>query len=203
MESFTVYLKNNFLNQDGNIEKQFFEDSYKHVLDQANTDKSVLVHYLGELNQDQITRLESDVENSVMNIAVPKSPMKKIFFISVETLQNMLIHGHKDHGGHQHNYFVVAKNGTKVEITSANLISNAAVPILTAQIGRINDFDDEKALKQYYMEHLANNEISEKGGAGLGFITIAMKSGNKLKTEFNKINDDYSLFQLTSSVNVE
>lgn len=163
----------------------------------------VLVHYNGELNQDQITRLESDVENSVINIAVPKSPMKKIFFISVETLQNMLIHGHKDQTGHQHNYFVVAKNGTKVEITSANLISNAAIPVLTEQIGRINAFDDEKALKQYYMDHLANNEISEKGGAGLGFITIAMKSGNKLKIQFDKINDDYSLFQLTSSVNVE
>lgn len=191
------------MNQEKNIEKKFFEESYRRLLDDIQSGKTVLVHYNGELNQDQITRLESDVENSVMNIAVPKSPMKKIFFISVETLQNMLIHGHKDHEGQQHNYFVVAKNGTKVEITSANLVANAAVPVLEQQIGRINDFEDEKELKQFYMEHLANNEISEKGGAGLGFITIAMKSGNKLGIKFDKINDDYSLFQLTSTVNVE
>lgn len=191
------------MSSESNIERNFFEQRYKQLLEDTRSSKTVLVHYNGELNQDQITRLESDVENSVINIAVPKSPMKKIFFISVETLQNMLIHGHKDQTGHQHNYFVVAKNGTKVEITSANLIANAAVPILSQQIDRINAFEDEKALKQYYMDHLANNEISEKGGAGLGFITIAMKSGNKLKIQFNKINDDYSLFELTSSVNVE
>ena len=44
--------------------------------------------------------------------------------------------------------------------------------------------------------------MSDKGGAGLGFITIGMKSGNKLKTEFKKINDDFSLFTLISSINI-
>jgi hypothetical protein len=191
------------LSQDNNIEKSFFEEHYQHLLESTKTNRAVLVHYHGELSQDQITRLESDVENTILSIEIPKSPMRKIFFISVETLQNMFIHGHKDHGGHQHNYFVVAKNGTKVEITSANLISNTSVNALTEQIQRINNFEDEKVLKQYYMDHLANNEISEKGGAGLGFITIAMKSGNKLGIKFDKINEDYSLFQLTSTVNVE
>ena len=66
----------------------------------------------------------------------------------------------------------------------------------------INSFDDEKALKAYYLEHLENNTMSDKGGAGLGFITIGMKSGNKLKTEFKKINDDFSLFTLISSINI-
>jgi hypothetical protein len=191
------------LSTGNNIEKKFFDEHYNHLLEEAKSNRKVLVHYNGDLNQDQITRLESDVENSIINIAVPKSPMKKIFFISVETLQNMLIHGHKDNEGHQHNYFIVAKNGTKVEITSANLIANASVEGLSEQIGRINDFEDEKALKQYYMDHLANNEISEKGGAGLGFITIAMKSGNKLKITFEKINEEYSLFQMVSAVSVE
>lgn len=187
----------------GNIEKKFFEEHYHKVLEAVKANRQVLVHFNGELSPDQITRLESDVENSVMAIEVAKSPMRKIFFISVETLQNMLIHGHKDHEGQQHNYFVVAKNGTKVEITSANLVSNAAVKILTEQITRINDFGDEAELKKYYMDHLANNQISAKGGAGLGFITIAMKSGNKLAVTFEKINEDYSLFQMTSAVSIE
>ena len=53
------------------------------------------------------------------------------------------------------------------------------------------------------MDHLETNQISEKGGAGLGFITIAMKSGNKLKINFNKIDDNYSIFILNSTVNIE
>jgi Family of unknown function (DUF6272) len=184
-------------------EKYHFESRYRQLLDNLQDSKTVLVHYNGQLTQDLISQLESNVENSITNYQIPKSPVKKIFFISVETLQNMLIHGHKDHEGHQHNYFIVSKNGTSVEITSANLVSNSAIPTLTEKIGRINSFEDEKALKEYYMNHLTNNEISEKGGAGLGFITIAMKSGNKLKVVFEKITDDFSLFELTSVVGTE
>ncbi|MFN5181591.1 MAG: SiaB family protein kinase [Bacteroidota bacterium] len=184
-------------------EKEFFEGHYQKLISGIGPEKSVLIQYNGALNQDQITRLEGEVESTVLSIPLPKSPVKKIFFISVEALQNMLIHGHKDHDGKQHNFFVIAKNGSTVEITSANLVSNNAIPGLTSKINRINDFEDEKALKEYYMEHLSNNQMSEKGGAGLGFITIAMKSGNKLKPFFEKINDDFSLFQMTSTVNIQ
>jgi hypothetical protein len=84
------------LSEVGNIEKKFFEEHFKKSLDTIGSSKLVLVHFNGELSPDQITRLESDVENSILAIDVAKSPMRKIFFISVETLQNMLIHGHKD-----------------------------------------------------------------------------------------------------------
>ena len=64
----------------------------------------------------------------------------------------------------------------------------------------INQFEDPASLKEYYMQHLENNQLSDKGGAGLGFITIAMKSGNKLAYEFDKIDEETSLFLLTSTV---
>lgn len=184
-------------------EKYHFETRYQQLLKNLEDSKTVLVHFNGPLTHDVISRLETDIENSISEIQISKSPVKKIFFISVESLQNMLIHGQKDHNGQQQNYFLLSKNGTSVEITSANLVSNSAIPILTEKIGRINGFDDEKSLKEYYMNHLTNNEISDKGGAGLGFITIAMKSGNKLKVVFEKISDEFSLFELTSVVKTD
>jgi hypothetical protein len=166
-------------------------------------DHSVLVKHFGELSQESISNLEGQVESSVIENAIAKGPLRKIFFISVETLQNMLIHGHKNSEGHQRSFFILSKNHTKVDMISANLISNEAVPGLQKQIEIINGFEDPSELKQYYMDHLENNQLSEKGGAGLGFITIAMKSGNKLKVEFEKIDDHYSLFLLNSAVNIE
>ena len=44
--------------------------------------------------------------------------------------------------------------------------------------------------------------MSDKGGAGLGFITIGMKSGNKLKTNFKKINNEFSLFILKATISI-
>ena len=184
-------------------EKQFVQEHYKKMLENTMEHESVLVTHIGELSQSVISNLESSVEEKITSLEIPKGPVKKIFFISVETLQNMLIHGQKNNNGEQHNFFILSKNGVKVHVISANLIANNAIPSVEKQINVINSFDDDKALKAYYLEHLENNTMSDKGGAGLGFITIGMKSGNKLKTDFQKINDDFSLFTLTSSVSIE
>lgn len=163
----------------------------------------ILLAYDGVLNVDTISRLETEVEEKVTSLAIAKGPLKKIFFISVEALQNMLIHGGRDAQGHQHNYFILSKGPSKVEIITANVVANSNIPKLTADVERLNSFEDPAALKTYYMEHLEKNELSEKGGAGLGFITIAMKSGNKLGSGFFTINDNLSLFTLNSTVNLE
>ncbi len=183
-------------------EKEFVHQQYEQMLKEHQQGETVLVSHYGELSQEVITGLEGAVEEKITSLDIPKGPIKKIFFISVETLQNMLIHGHKNNKGEQHNFFILVKNGSHLQVISSNLVSNNSIPTLEKQIETINSFDDEKALKAYYLEHLENNTMSEKGGAGLGFITIGMKSGNKLKVDFKKINDNFSLFTLTSSVSL-
>lgn len=191
------------MSNSAHTEKEFVQKEYEQLLNECKQKDTVLVSHFGELNQGIISNLENSVEEKVSSLEIPKGPLKKIFFISVETLQNMLIHGHKNNEGEQHNFFLLVKNGVKMNVVSANLIANTAVDAIEKQINVINSFDDEKALKAYYIEHLENNTMSEKGGAGLGFITIGMKSGNKLKVDFEKINDQFSLFKLTSTINLE
>lgn len=190
------------MSESANIEV-FFTEKFKTLLHAIPASETVLVSFNGVLSQEQVAKLETEVESKIIESGVPKGPLKKIFFISVETLQNMLIHGNKDMSGKQHNFFILRKNGIKTQITSANLVEAKNISTLENQMKTINEFEDAAALKQYYMEHLENNQLSEKGGAGLGFITIAMKSGNKLAYEFNKINEDTSLFLLTSTVLLE
>lgn len=186
-----------------NIDLEYFETRYNGLLKELSSDHTIIVKHFGVLAQESISILEGQVESSIIESAIAKGPLRKIFFISVETLQNMLIHGHKNLDGQQRSFFILTKDNTKVDMISANLISNKAVPILEKQIETINDFEDPATLKQHYMEHLENNQLSEKGGAGLGFITIAMKSGNKLKVSFEKIDENYSLFLLNSTVNID
>jgi len=190
------------LNDGTNTEEAFFKSHFLKTIDSLKNGE-VLLAYDGVLNVDTISRLETEVEGKVTALQIPKGPLKKIFFISVEALQNMLIHGGKDDLGHQHNYFILSKNHSKVEIITSNLVPNSSIERLKGDVERLNSFNDPADLKNYYMEHLEKNEISDKGGAGLGFITIAMKSGNKLGYEFDKISDKLSLFLLKSTVNIE
>lgn len=183
-------------------EKEFVRNHYEQMIVAHQKEETILVSHFGELSQNVISNLEGNVEEKITSLEISKGPIKKIFFISVETLQNMLIHGQKTNEGEQHNFFILAKNTVNIQIISANLVSNTSIPSLEKQVNVINSFEDEKSLKAYYLEHLENNTLSEKGGAGLGFITIAMKSGNKLSVDFQKINEQFSLFTLTSAVNL-
>lgn len=183
-------------------EKEFVHEQYEQMIRAHQNDETILVSHYGELSQSVISNLEGSVEEKITSLDIAKGPIKKIFFISVETLQNMLLHGQKNNEGKQHNFFILVKNGSNLKVISSNLVANTSIPSLEKQINTINSFEDEKALKAYYLEHLENNTMSDKGGAGLGFITIGMKSGNKLKVDFKKINDQFSLFTLTSAVNL-
>ena len=191
------------MNDFRDIDYVFFEREFSTLKDNLDSGSKALVSFFDILNQENISKLESQIETCLLENSVGKSQLKKVFFISVETLQNMLIHGHKNSNGTQRNFFMILKKVDRIEIVSANLINNKSVLGLQSIIDKINSFDDPSALKQYYMDHLENNQISDKGGAGLGFITIAMKSGNKLAVEFKKIDEQFSMFKLISSINLD
>jgi hypothetical protein len=186
-----------------NKEDEFFDIHFSKQIESVNQNGELLLAYDGVLNTETISKLESEIEGKILEKALPKAVVKKVFFICVESLQNMLIHGHKDDMGAQHNFFILNVTGNKVKIVTANLVSNGAIDKLQSDIIKINSFNDPAELKTFYLEHLENNELSDKGGAGLGFITIAMKSGNKLNTAFEKINDKRSLFLMEVTINAE
>jgi hypothetical protein len=186
-----------------NKESEFFDLHFTKQVKNITQSGNLILAYDGVLNNETISKLETEIEANILDKNFPKQVVKKVFFICVESLQNQLIHGHKDDKGSQHNFFLLAYSDKSVNISSANLISNSSVEKIKGQIEKINSFEDPAALKAYYLEHLENNELSDKGGAGLGFITIAMKSGNKITPQFETINDKYSLFLLEIKINLE
>jgi hypothetical protein len=70
---------------------------------------------------------------------------------------------------------------------------------LQDKLDKINELDKE-GLKNLYKEIIKNNKLSDKGGAGLGFVDMARKSGRKLEYEFEPINDSSSFFSLKTTI---
>jgi hypothetical protein len=186
-----------------NNDAEFFETHFVRNVEAVKQRGSMILAYDGVLSPETITRLEAEIEEKIMEKGLPKSVVKKVFFICIESLQNMFIHGYKDEQGARHNFFILYMTDKAVRMINANLVANTAIEKVSNHIHKINSFTDPAELKQYYLEHLENNELSEKGGAGLGFITIGMKSGNKLETEFASINENRSLFQMEVAINID
>lgn len=158
-----------------------------------NSSKKILVSHFGEFSQDLVNSISNQVEESMLETGDKKGAVKRMFSILVEGLQNVRLHGEKDEDGNQYSFLVIAQDENEYLVTFGNLIYNHNVAIMDERLDQLNGYD-EAQVKELYMEVLTNGIISNKGGAGLGFITMAMKSKNKLKHKFQPVNDKLSCF---------
>ncbi|MFL5765610.1 MAG: SiaB family protein kinase [Bacteroidia bacterium] len=188
------------LNKSGSAEETIFTSKVNGIRAAFNgADKKIIVSHIGELDQDKVNTISTLVETQMEYLGVSKSAIKKIFNIVIETLQNICIHGEKDFNGYQMTYFIIGKNGNEFTIYSGNIVNNPVAEKLNKRLNSIKSLNDSD-LKKQYMEVLSNGELSAKGGAGLGFLTIALKSSNNIDFDFEMLNKDYSLFSLQSKV---
>ena len=127
------------------------------------------------------------------------SMKKKVGFLMAECFQNVIRHGDidpADEGLPEHSSYFISRNikGNNF-IASGNLIENQYVENLKIKIDNINKLDKDE-LKSLYIKVLGTEEISSKGGAGLGLIEMARKSGRQLQSAFYQINDKLTFFYM-------
>jgi hypothetical protein len=188
------------LNKSGSEEEAIFTAKVNSIRSVYNApERKVVVSHIGELDQDKVNSISSLVETQMENFGVSKSAVKKIFNIVIETLQNICLHGEKDNNGYQMTYFIIGRVNNEFNIHSGNIITSLQAERLNRRLNAIKSLNDSD-LKKQYMDVLSNGELSAKGGAGLGFLTIALKSNNNMDFEFQVLNKEYSLFSLHSKV---
>jgi len=165
-------------------------------------DDELSYFYRGTFSQLITENLISLTQTNLEQSNEPTKIKKKVYFIMVESLQNIIKHQDDSENKElsESGIFLIQKRKDKYFITSGNLIEEPNISPLRQKIEKINSLDTN-SLKSYYLEMLRNGTISEKGGAGLGLIEIAKKSGNKLAFDFRNIDNSHSYFYLQTSIN--
>ncbi len=163
---------------------------------------NIVLAYRGEINNDLLESVYSLVDKHFEEKKIPNDIRKKFFHILVEALQNIFHHQHVDKGIEKEPLtgFLISHSEGHYHIITGNYLLNSAKENLEKRINKVNSLSVSE-LKVHYQESLAGNEFSEKGGAGLGIIEMARKSGNKLNYEFINIDDTFSFFVLEITLN--
>ena len=159
--------------------------------------------YRGGFSSDLSSKILSLAETNMENQSEVSATKKKVYFIMVESLQNITRH-HKTPNQadiDDSSFFVIQRLENEYYITSGNIVENSNIESLESKISKVNSLDKE-SLKEYHKEMLSQGEVSTKGGAGLGLIEMARKSGNKLAYDFKEINNDFSHFYFQIKVSV-
>lgn len=159
--------------------------------------------YEGEITHQITKAFTSLTESNMAKEDESSMVQKKVFHVMVECLQNISKHadtfGSDEYLFAGRGIFMVSKGNEDYHVTTGNVIENRKIDELTGMLEEINSLDKE-GLKQLYKKQMREGRLSDKGGAGLGFIDIVRKTGNKLEYHFLPIDETNSFFLLSSSV---
>lgn len=151
--------------------------------------------YRGRFTQRIIVDILELIEKNLLGDQCISKVKKKIYNMLVEGLQNITRHQATAPSAKYKDTSMMAMQATEDRflVTTANLIENKNIPAIRERIDYINSLS-AKEIKKYYKEVLVQGAISEKGGAGLGFIDMARKSGSPLLAIFTPVTEDVSYF---------
>ena len=171
----------------------FIYDLHRTMMSQ----KLILV-YQGDFTQETTKSILAMAERNIDSSGEESSIKRKVFNVMVESLQNIVKHSDELIDGETRSHaaiFLIGREQTRYTIMSGNPIRKSNIPKLKESLEKINALDKD-GLKELYKDIIKNTTISEKGGAGLGFVDMARKSGSKLEFEFPEMSADYCFFTL-------
>jgi len=172
------------------------------ILDLMKTTKKGDLSYVyrGEFSQNISHHILSLAEKNIDKFGMSSKIKKRVFHIMVESIQNITRHQETPEDAPDATaIFGIQKRGHWYYVTTGNIIEKINVSDLEGKLQKVNSMDQDE-LTQFYREILSDGKISTKGGAGLGLIEMARKSGNKLHYDFRNINKDLSFFYLHSFI---
>jgi hypothetical protein len=166
----------------------------------------IVFSFQGELSASKITGLLEDIENKLNQMDIDIKVFKKIYYICVESVQNLFHHSITVHLNGSINKDIrfcsiqLLKIDNFYSIVTGNFVKAEKITEIANHIDAINGFSKDE-LKDYYKRILTNQEFSEKGGGGLGMIDIARKANSKYIYSFQPFVKETAFFKLQININ--
>ena len=180
------------------------EENRKYMLNH-----NLVLMYEGELNQKILLSMVALLEKKMEVFSETNYIRKKIVNIIIEALQNIIKYEDPVKNGTEieqrenRPIFMVGKKDDKYLLTWGNSVHKTKVESIREKLEYIAKLD-RAGLNEFYQEKVKDLveeglEI-ERNSAGLGFIDITKKSGEKIQYDFRDINQDYAYFYQTVGV---
>ena len=167
-----------------------------------NTEKKMpitktLLNYQGKVEYETINFLLSQADSQMDRVGINRRLKKRTYHIIAEFLENIQKHAdfmvkHKlSESNMTKSRFTFQQNQNDLILTTGNVIFNKNVRKFQEKLDRLNSMDPD-SIKRLHSFCIANGELSEKGGAGLGFIEVVMESGSQISYNFKPLDDKIS-----------
>lgn len=182
--------------------KKFLEYAYQ-MYGELPT-REINLAYVGGLTQDVTVQFATMIEDHLVSRAERSPVQRKVFNVMIEALQNIVRHAvptGEFPQGIRKGVLIVSHNDQAYKVVTGNLIHAAQREALRGRLEGVNHMDKGQ-LMEAYKRQIAEGHISEAGGAGLGFLDIAKKSGNPIEFRFFPVDGqpDYLFFLTVATI---
>ena len=165
------------------------------------SNSTTLVDFEGAITFGTIEMLLSRLRNTKEFNDLNKPARKRLYGIFVESIDNIYKYAVKIPNGQGPPPKVkVIKKDDLYFVTAGNLVRNDDVDDLAFKLDRVNQLDLE-ALKSLYEEVINKESRTSDTGAGLGLITMALRTDSDIKYHFSQVDDDYTFFEYEITLN--
>jgi len=144
---------------------------------------------------------QSDVDDVVKFIEMlDEKPalIRKICFLTVEVLQN-IIHHSATRNDNTYAYFELIKEDDSYLIKTGNLIKKEDTEKLENKLRSITLLSEDE-IKDKIMDNLENKGFSDKGGAGIGLLSIQKRTGKGMLYEIEYFRDEFNFIHFEISI---
>jgi hypothetical protein len=165
---------------------------YNKIKEDLGDDTLVCTH-LGTFSQSMLISIVSLVERTLNMNGESNKLKKRLIYIIIECIQNIMFHSNKSSGNHQLAYIIISKNDQGYSLYSSNSLDVNHVDFL---VQKLDEFLEVKVdvLSKLFTKKLANPAIEPSKTGGIGLLTMIEKSNKNFNYEVLKISDKYALF---------
>ncbi|MFY0600840.1 MAG: SiaB family protein kinase [Cyclobacteriaceae bacterium] len=173
--------------------------SYKNIYDQ-----NIILMYKGELTFDLVTSMIGTLEERLEELEENRKVKKKFYNVATECIQNLYYHLDEVNTDEikvssydsRSALILISARKRFYSLQTGNYIPVNKIEEIQSRLDDINGVGPDE-LRALYKKVLNEQEFSDKGTGGLGFIDIARKTGGqKLRYKFQQVTDRVSYFTL-------
>jgi len=143
------------------------------------------------LSQNFTQKDVDDVVKFIETLNEKPTLIRKISFLTVEVIQNIIHHSDKNPKGETFAYFEIIKDSDNYIIKSGNLLLKEKTEELEKKLEYVESSSHDE-IKQKIMTKLDNGDFSDKGGAGIGLLSIKKRTDRGMSYNIEYFKEDYN-----------
>ena len=165
-------------------------------------EKGAFINYTGPFTYEAIDGLLDELKEADWYNALSQVARKRIYAILVECMENIVKHSVDVMPGRGKfkNFIGISEKEGNIVISAGNPVYIERAEELGVMLEMLNELDQE-TLSSLCRDKINGKTIPGRNSAGLGFITMRLRSGKKIDFSFTRIDGRLSFFSIQIKVN--